>query len=77
MSPPRGPSYLEWKAKRVVEDPGIMAGEPCFEGTRVPVGHVGALIRDGLLDEAREDFPWLTDADVKWSPNWLAANASR
>ena len=74
---PRGRSYLDWKRERVVEDPAIMAGAPCFAGTRVPVAHVGGLIRDGLIEEVREDFPQLTEDDLAWSPSWLAANAAR
>ena len=70
-------SYLDWVRERVVQRPEIMAGTPCFAGTRVPVAHVAGLLRLGLLDEVRSDFPQLTTDDLAWAPKWLAAGEVR
>lgn len=44
--------------KRIVSDPGIHAGEPVFEGTRIPLAHIAALIAKGIpFEELAEDYP--------------------
>ncbi len=47
------------KAKSVVKiDPEIMSGQPCFDGTRVPVRTLLDYLEGGdSLDEFLEDFP--------------------
>jgi uncharacterized protein (DUF433 family) len=42
----------------VWQDPGRMAGVPCFFGTRVPVDHLYAFVRQGgNIDGFVESFP--------------------
>lgn len=54
-------------AKRVVSIPGIMGGEPCFEGTRIPASIIAQLIHpDGDMTTAEVVgvYPSLTLEDV-------------
>jgi uncharacterized protein (DUF433 family) len=42
----------------VVRDPGVMSGEPCFRGTRVPVKTLIDYVEEGeTIDEFLDDFP--------------------
>lgn len=54
--------------KRIVSDPEIMAGEPVFAGTRIPLAHVSGLIAKGVpLAEIVEDYPALSRADLDFA----------
>jgi uncharacterized protein (DUF433 family) len=54
--------------RRIVSDPAVLGGEPVFEGTRVPLAHVAALIAKGVpLDEITEDFPALSRDDLAFA----------
>jgi uncharacterized protein (DUF433 family) len=54
--------------RRVVRDPAMLSGEPVFEGTRIPLAHIVGLIRKGVdLDEIREDYPSLGEADLAYA----------
>jgi uncharacterized protein (DUF433 family) len=54
--------------KRIVSDPEVMAGEPVFAGTRIPLAHVSALIAKGVpRDEIAEDYPALSRADLDFA----------
>jgi uncharacterized protein (DUF433 family) len=54
------------KTNSVVKiDPGIMSGEPCFAGTRVPVRTLlDYLEGSDSLDEFLEDFPTVARAQA-------------
>jgi hypothetical protein len=42
---------------RVVSNPEILGGEPVFEGTRIPLSHVVAMVRNGVdATEILEDY---------------------
>jgi uncharacterized protein (DUF433 family) len=54
--------------KRIVSDPAVMAGEPVFAGTRIPLAHISGLIAKGIpLDEIAEDYPALSRADLAFA----------
>ena len=47
------------------QDPSRMSGVPCFYGTRVPVDHLYAFVRQGgTLDEFVESFPTVSRTQV-------------
>ena len=54
--------------KRIVSDPEIMAGEPVFAGTRIPLAHISGLIAKGVKrEEIVEDYPALSGADLDFA----------
>jgi uncharacterized protein (DUF433 family) len=54
--------------RRIVSDPGILSGEPVFEGTRIPLAHVAALIARGVdTTEIMEDYPALSGRDLAYA----------
>jgi uncharacterized protein (DUF433 family) len=54
--------------RRVDRDPAILGGEPVFEGTRVPLAQVAALIAKGVpADEIAEDYPALSRDDLAFA----------
>lgn len=59
-------------ARRVSVRGDVLGGEPTFEGTRIPVRHVGKLmLRGEPLERLREDFPRLTDEQLEFA-GWFA-----
>lgn len=53
---------------RVVSRPDVIGGEPVFEGTRIPIRHVGQLARRGIPElEILDDYPSLTSEDVAFA----------
>ena len=54
--------------KRMVSHPDTLGGEPVFEGTRLSVRHVGALVKKGVpVETLREEFPKLSDDDFAFA----------
>lgn len=50
---------------RITIDPKIMVGQPCVQGTRIPVRLVLDLLAHGVpQDEIFEDYPSLTPPDI-------------
>ena len=44
--------------KYIVSDPDILGGTPVIKGTRVPIGRIVFLLKDGYTLEAiHEDYP--------------------
>src|SRR5207244_3378456 len=67
-------SFLRFKLENSPEhvrntikiDPGVMHGNPVFEGTRIPVYQIIEELADGTrLDELPESFPSLTGEKVQ------------
>lgn len=57
-----------WGARRVVSRPDVLAGEPVFRGTRVPIAQVSSLFRKRVPEqEIAEDFPALNDRDLAYA----------
>jgi uncharacterized protein (DUF433 family) len=53
---------------RLVARPDLVGGEPVFEGTRVPVRHIGLLARKGVpIAEILEDYPALDENDIAFA----------
>ncbi|MEF2550932.1 DUF433 domain-containing protein [Aurantimonas sp. A2-1-M11] len=58
---------------RVVEDPNVMSGEPCVEGTRVPARTVLAYLKAGRSDvEIFEDYPTLPVDGIAAVRRWAS-----
>ena len=66
--------FEAWKAKRVVTDENVLAGEPTFPKSRLAVRHVGGmLIKGASKDEVLEDYPSLKDEDIEFAPVYTRA----
>jgi len=51
---------------RISIDPNICHGKPCIKGTRIMVSVILAQLEEGLsFDEIKEEFPELSDEDIK------------
>ena len=47
-------------------DPAIRSGKPCIRGMRITVGDVLEYLAGGMsIPEILEDFPYLTEADIR------------
>ncbi|MBI5497480.1 MAG: DUF433 domain-containing protein [Deltaproteobacteria bacterium] len=56
-----------WRKKLVTKDT-ILGGEPVFPRSRLAVRHVGGMLLKGLRrEEIREDYPYLTDEDLRFA----------
>lgn len=81
-------SFAEHAAKRVMElaraealvvtDEEILAGEPVFAGTRVPVRTVAAWLESGeKRTTIKKSFPTLTDEMIEAAPLWNKTHPAR
>jgi uncharacterized protein (DUF433 family) len=65
-------------ARRVERREDVKGGALVFKGTRIPVAHVGALLKRGVpAAELREDFPQLTDDDYRFARMMVEMNPPR
>lgn len=65
--------FLKWKAT-IVEDPGILGGEPVFPKSRISVRRVGGLVLRGVDEsEIRGDYPDLTREDLELAKLFVLA----
>lgn len=56
---------------RVVSDPDIMSGEPCIEGTRVPVESVILKLKAGHpLERLKKAYPTLPPGGIEAAIEW-------
>jgi uncharacterized protein (DUF433 family) len=61
---------------RIARDPGVVGGEAVIKGTRVTLRSVLASLAEGATTaEILEDFPTLTDEDVRAVIAFAAASA--
>lgn len=60
---------------RITIDPGVMNGQACIKGTRLTVKRV-LLILAASSDrqEIRQDYPQLTEEDIKQALEFAVAN---
>jgi uncharacterized protein (DUF433 family) len=57
--------YLdEHPPRRWVSNEDILGGDLCFEGTRLPVAHIGMIAAKGHYWDIFDDYPYLTLTDV-------------
>jgi uncharacterized protein (DUF433 family) len=68
--------FRRWSAK-LVRDENIKGGEPTFPKSRLSVRQVGNMLlrsdADEVRRELREDYPFLTDEDLEFSPIFVKA----
>lgn len=61
---------------RIVRDPRVCGGEPVIRGTRVTLRTILASLAEGAtIDEILQDFPALTEEDVRAVIAFAAASA--
>lgn len=54
--------------ERIVSNPDVISGAPCFKGTRIPLEHIAGLFRKGVSEtEIREDYSALSDLDLAFA----------
>lgn len=65
----------ELAAKSEIEsDSSVLDGEAVFEGTRIPVRHIAALVAQGVPEaEILEDYPRLTRGDILFAVGYSEA----
>ena len=52
--------------ERIVVEPGLMLGQPCIRGTRLPVYVIVEAIAAGASpEELLEEYPFLSAEDIK------------
>lgn len=69
---------LEEAESLVRRDPAVMGGEPVFDGTRVPVRTVAAMLAQGATaQEIAEGYPSLTPGMIEAAAIWSAAHPAR
>lgn len=62
--------------KFIVRDPKICGGQPVMKGTRVPLRTILASLAEGAtIEEILQDFPTLTEEDVRAAIAFAAASA--
>lgn len=62
--------------KKIIRDPNICGGEPVIKGTRITLRTVLASLADGdNFEQILEDFPSLTEEDVKAVVAFAASSA--
>lgn len=50
---------------KITQDPEVMSGAPCFEGTRLPVAHIAGMLKRGASEaELLADYPDLSPAHL-------------
>jgi uncharacterized protein (DUF433 family) len=55
-----------WLSERIVFDPAVCHGKPVVRGTRVMVANVvGAVAAGEAMPDILQDYPSLTEADVR------------
>lgn len=60
--------YRRGRRERLSSSPDVLGGEPVFRGTRIPIRHVGAIVRRGVnIKELSEDFPKLNAEDFEFA----------
>ena len=64
---------MEKTNKRIVINPGIMAGKPVIKGTRIPVDTIVRLLAQGMHEEdILEDYPNLKKEDIRAALEYVA-----
>jgi uncharacterized protein (DUF433 family) len=63
-----GEGFENWE-KCLVSDPDIMGGETVFPGLRLTVRHIRGMLERGELPSIiLEDYPYLSQEDIKFAP---------
>ena len=65
--------FNQWKSN-LVSDSEIMGGQTVFPNSRLSVQHIGKIIDRGeSLQIIQEDYPYLSDSDLKFAPLYVKA----
>jgi uncharacterized protein (DUF433 family) len=65
--------FNQWKSY-LVSDPNLMAGQTVFPNSRLSVHHIGQIIvRGESLQVIQEDYPYLSELDLKFAPLYVKA----
>jgi uncharacterized protein (DUF433 family) len=68
--------FQAWK-KKLVSNPDIMGGETVFPNSRLTVRHIGSMLEQGeSLQIIQEDYPYLTEEDIKFAQIYMKAYPS-
>jgi len=63
---------IDWREK-IVANPKIHGGDPCFKGTRIPVSMIVGSLADGMTpEEIIEQYPQLTPDDIRAALSYAA-----
>ena len=63
---------VRWQ-DRIVVEPDLHHGDPCFKGTRIPVAMVLGSLADGMTpEEIQEAYPQLKMEDIQAAPAYAA-----
>ena len=67
------------EAKQMVEtDDKVMAGAPCFQGTRIPIHDIAAMLANGdSVASLQTAYPRLTEAQISAAPIYAEAYPRR
>jgi len=56
---------VRWQERIVIAE-DLHHGDPCIKGTHIPVAMIVASLADGMtFDEILEEYPQLTDLDIR------------
>jgi uncharacterized protein (DUF433 family) len=65
--------FNQWKSY-LVSDPNLLAGQTVFPDSRLSVHHIGQIIiRGESLQIIQEDYPYLSELDLKFAPLYVKA----
>jgi uncharacterized protein (DUF433 family) len=68
--------FQTWK-DNLVNDPNIMGGETVFPNSRLTVRHIGSMLDRGeSVEVIHEDYPYLTEEDIKFAQVYVKAYPS-
>jgi len=60
-------TYKHW-CEKVVVDPGIKGGNPCFPGHRVTIAQIASLAKQGVTySYFFQEFPFLKTEDIRYA----------
>lgn len=63
---------------RIIRNPKILAGKPVIAGTRIPVTLILNLLAHGqTIEEIIDDYPDLTDEDIRAAINYAQKTVER
>ena len=63
---------------RITRNPAVMGGKPCIRGMRITVYDVLEYLASGMSkEEILDDFPYLTEEDIRASLSYAADREKR
>lgn len=68
---------LQRAESAVASTPGILRGEPCLKGTRIPIHWIAELVEADGAAEAKSTYPQLTERQIRLAHLYAMANPRR